>query len=457
MREAAARGPSIDITEFERRLRSAEANETPTSPDPLAELARLLHGDEPAPAADDPYKRVFAADERRAETPPPSPPPYPDQFHAGDLRGSLPPSHAVEDYSSYHYPSDRAHEAEWQDHATHGDAQYQAHDYLDYADEPEAYPDYEEEERPKGGFERIKSKVRAWHAVAGVVVIGAISVGWAFAHRSGVVAPSEIVTIKAPEGPAKVHPSTVAETPPPQRGATILDRTESAPPVKKVVSQEEQPVDPSAVARVVKLGDGPVDAPHEPAPAPALEPKKVKTVSVRPDGTIIERDAQPPAIARPAPPASPSRGGLDANPFSIDDGDASSQSATPKGLAKPATTPRIAQPPRPKPDKPAEVAAVEPNAAEPPAAADAAWAPATGGYAVQFGAAGSEAEARQLVQRITGKYGSQIGGNRVGYRLAKVGEKTVYRVRLGGVSKESAVSICEKVKAAGGNCFVAAN
>ena len=103
-----------------------------------------------------------------------------------------------------------------------------------------------------------------------------------------------------------MQPSTVAEAAAPQRGAAVLDRNQNAP-VKKVVSKQEQPVDPAAAIRVVKLGDGPVDAPHESAPAGGAnnpygaEPRRVKTVSVRPDGTVIDNDAPTPAIARPAP------------------------------------------------------------------------------------------------------------------------------------------------------------
>jgi len=43
------------------------------------------------------------------------------------------------------------------------------------------------------------------------------------------------------------------------------------------------------------------------------------------------------------------------------------------------------------------------------------------------------------------------------FKPAKVGDKTVYRVRVAGVSKDSANAICNKVKAAGGSCFVAGN
>jgi cell division septation protein DedD len=77
---------------------------------------------------------------------------------------------------------------------------------------------------------------------------------------------------------------------------------------------------------------------------------------------------------------------------------------------------------------------------------------ATGGYAVQFGAAATEAEARTLVKTVSTKYGVKAT-----YKPAQVGDRTVYRVRVAGVSKDSAAAICSKVKASGGNCFVASN
>ena len=62
-----------------------------------------------------------------------------------------------------------------------------------------------------------------------------------------------------------------------------------------------------------------------------------------------------------------------------------------------------------------------------------------------------------MMNKVAGKYGSQLSGHRLGYHHAKVGDKTVYRVRVSGMNKEFAVAICEKVKASGGNCFVATN
>jgi hypothetical protein len=451
MREATARGPSIDISEFERRLRGVQPQEEKPAADPLAELARLLHGDEAGRPAD-PYGHVFAEPSRSG--------PAQQQrqiegafergaFSPGELRGSLPPQPAPEPHQqqAYRPPSEPAVEADWPHHDQ---------DYLDYGVEGEEEL-YNEEPAPKGFFAKLRSGLRPWHAVAGVTAVGLVSVGLAFTHR-GSGGPREIADIHAPEGPAKIQPQTVAEAAAPQRGAAILDRTQSAP-VKKIVSNQEQPIDPAAAVRVVKLGgDGPVDAPHEPAPKAASpyvsEPKKVKTVSVRPDGTVIDRDAPAPALARPSMVA-PNRN----VPLGDARAAAAAPTATPKSPAKPATTPTAAAQPAPRP-KPLEKPPVQKPTAEQTAALETPAGDAaagTGAFAVQFGAAGSEDEARKMIQTVSSKFGGQLGGRRPGFRLAKVGEKSVYRVRVAGMSREQAVGVCEKVKAAGGNCFVAGN
>jgi hypothetical protein len=38
-----------------------------------------------------------------------------------------------------------------------------------------------------------------------------------------------------------------------------------------------------------------------------------------------------------------------------------------------------------------------------------------------------------------------------------VGDKAVYRVRVSGLSREDATSICQKIQTSGGTCFVAKN
>jgi hypothetical protein len=575
MREASAKGPAIDLSEFERRLRGPEPAKR-SGHDPLAELARLLHGDGAAAAAvRDPYRDVFAeepptrapraaprvpqpqqptfneedfvaerapaapraaprvpqlqqptfneedfaaerapaAPRAAPRVPQPQQPIFNEDDFVADLRASFEPSTPnppasqrrqapqqrgaprefpaapqrfeaperseapqrsearqrfeapprSEPPQRFEQPRPRF-EQPYREarHEPNGFRGPNANDwgndesqtYLDYgAQESEQDYDYEQDYYES---ERRPNRLKIGLVVAGIVILGGVSIGWGFAHRGG-GAPQEIATIAAPEGPAKVPPVGGDEQQE-QQGAAVLDRNENAT-VRNVVAHEEQPVDPTATAatRALRSGAGQADAsPADNAPL-VQEPKRVKTVSVRPDGTVIANDTVPTAAVAPSRPlrAAP----RDPAPDDV----AETQGGTPRNVAAspPVTTPRAA-----KPAKPAKVAVVEPppppivendDAGAAPSENAADPAPAPGTFAVQFGAAASEAEARTMMESVMGKYGPQLGGRRLGYRHAKVGEKSVYRVRVGGVSKESAVGICEKVKAAGGNCFVAPN
>ncbi len=72
-----------------------------------------------------------------------------------------------------------------------------------------------------------------------------------------------------------------------------------------------------------------------------------------------------------------------------------------------------------------------------------------GNYAVWFGAADNERDALKLANAIASKYSLQAF-----YEIAKVGDKFIYRVRSAELTKASANDICNKVKKAGGACFV---
>ncbi|MBI1981616.1 MAG: SPOR domain-containing protein [Methylocystis sp.] len=448
MRETSARGPAIDLGEFERRLRGPERK--PPVDNPLSELARLDHGQDRG--ATDPYSQILA--ESRDSRVQPS-----------DLRGSYDAAPPLSAEAPYHpEPSmeqvpERAYSvgADYQDMPQGYEPQQGAYEagyyegeanwsdesqFLDYGQE-----DGEYEDSYAGGW---RSWFRPWHAVVAISLVAVLSIGFAFWHRSGSNASREIATIMAPDGPVKVKPSAETETAADASGAVVLDRKEQAP-VQRVVTNQEQAVDPAVTPNAAQLGDGPVDLPHEPPPA-AAPPKRVKTVTVRPDGSRVDEGALPPAVAvasRPAPEAAPAVGAVATG--------AASTTATPPSQAKPTTTPpRIA---KPQPAAPKVAAIEEPAeaAAPPDADAEQATAPSKGGYAVQFGAADSEEAARALLKTVADKYRSQLGGLKPTFKMATVNEKTVYRVRVAGVSKESANAICGKVKALGGACFVAGN
>lgn len=479
MREFTVRGAAIDINDFERRLRGAEPPRKSPG-DPLRELARLMHGEEQAYAARQ-YDQMFATEEPRAPDPRNSAPrqALDEEAFAAELRGAIDADYAPERRAPNTGHQSAVHPEEPMERFAHGrdagfasadlaarhfsarsDAQtraqtslddqgdwaddhagYAGHDHAAYSDRDHAaYPDRDpedvggydaaEEEPERKGFMRV----RPWHAVTAIALIAASGLAWGFAKRGGILGKRDIATISAPDGPSKVPPAANADAGADKPEAAVLDRHENAQ-VKRVISHQEQAVEPRVEPRSVYNGAGQNGANGNSAPLAGSQPKKIKTVSVRSDGSLISSDA-PPAVAKAA-----NAGSRDAAMKHL--------STTPAPLPRPSTTPHAEKTAKPKP--PQKVAEAEDNTA----ATDSASKIQKGGFAVQFGAAANEAEAHALVSKVATKYGSQLGGHKPTFKMAKVGERTVYRVRVSGMSKESAASICGEVKSSGGSCFVA--
>jgi hypothetical protein len=467
----------IDVTEFERRLRAPAPSAT--YEDPLAELARLVDGK--SLAGDDPFRELFAAPRQAAERRPAPPAPVLGREHAffADLRGSLDGEHAgglPPDVIPSHAPPVAATEAA----APEGE-------YGDPAAWAEQEVAYDEPQRS------ARRSRRPLYAMGAIVCAGLVGIGASFAMRAKTPGSQELAMVKAPVGQVKVQPQNPGGVNVPNQSASILDRSAGAQ-VTKVVNREEQPVDLDQQVkqmRVITLGgpkDGSVSTagaqgaaavPVPPPPAASAsttntgfpEPKRVKTVSVRPDGSLIVADASPapandPIAALAAGRSAPTAAGAD---------NTMPRSATPKSTARVATTPKVeaaapvagdqspattplpvkakvATAPKPKPVK---VASAEDNSAAD--AAPVATASTGGGFAVQLAAPASEQEARSASSRLGAKFADSLGGHRPSVVKAEVGDKSIYRVRVSSLSRDEAVSLCEKVKAKGGACFVAKN
>jgi hypothetical protein len=298
----------------------------------------------------------------------------------------------------------------------------------------------------------------------------------------------------------------------------LKDSAAPTPAPVKLVSTEEQPVDllaqtpapapkspaadaepapapnsPAADGQLAPAPNTPIVAPTEglggaPAPGRTLFPsaKRVKTVSVRPDGTLISSDTAPDApVAQslaPAPspaPVAPARkpenagaAALAATPTIELPAKPEPKSSVRVNVAKtetpapadstsaplqlgPAThAVRPARTPKPKP---AVVADATPAAAETETTPKFETAAAGGGWAVQLAGAHSESEAQATLSRLQNKYSGDLGSASLAVHKAEVNGDTVYRVRAGGLSKADAHSLCSKLKASGGDCFVARN
>ena len=447
------RPPILDLEEFERRLRKPLAA-IQGDDDPLAELARFVGEQE------DPYKTVFEPLSRRP---------------AGTLwRG---PDHCEGEEFGAHEPLIRgdfaAVEAGLLGAARHESGEnLSLCEELDDCEEAEGvehwrYKDTAESSGEAGPpFEEIRSR-RPLYLMAAMIVAGIIGIGASFAFKGAVSPQVEIATIRAADGPAKIHPETAAGTEIPDQDASILGGSPQQPPVA-VVNNVEQPADLTAPANVPEAQANPpraiaglaTGAASVPVPAPPaqaqpqpsaeplsiadlLEPKKVKTVSVRPDGTLLPNDAptEVTATAVPVPAARPTTASM-------------AKAATPKSAARLAATPKPAADasgnPQPRTSVAADTRVVVPAAG--------ASQPSPGSFAVQLAAPGTEQEARETQVRLMQKFAAELAGFHTSIHKAAVGGKPVYRVRVAGFpSRDEAIALCQKLQSGGGNCFVAKN
>lgn len=452
------RRPMIDLEEFERRLRQPLAAHQ-REDDPLAELARLVGEQE------DPYKSVFEPLRRRPAAPLRSSwdqvedqeVPAREPFVGGDfaaIEAGLLGATRREDLESLSYsqPTEFAETGSWE-----------------YAEASEPFPQADPAE------EEIRSR-RPLYVMAAIIVAGIAGIGASFVFKGSVSTPTEVATIRASEGPAKIHPETTAAAEIQSEDASVLGGTQQPPPVA-AVSHVEQPADlsvqtsvpaqtepparvisglPSGAASVpVPLPPGHVQ-PQPPSAEPAsiaslIQPKKVKTVSVRPDGTVLPNDMPPPQVGSAAAPPAAARAAAP-----------TTKVVTPKSTARVATTPKPpevdanGQPVKLTPvaskAKRTQVADTAGTEAVPTATA------ASGSFAVQLAAPGSEQEARDIQVRLMKKYGAELAGFHPSIHKAEVAGKPVYRVRVVGMSsRDEATSLCQKIQAGGGSCFVAKN
>ncbi|MFG1428466.1 SPOR domain-containing protein [Roseixanthobacter glucoisosaccharinicivorans] len=266
--------------------------------------------------------------------------------------------------------------------------------------------------------------------VACVVGIGVASAGGLFAYRmmgsggstnSGEPPP----VIKADSAPTKVAGPTPTTGTDGQK--LIYDRVGGAPGTERVVPREEQPMDVNAAAAAAAAAAGAAPAA---AGTPSTEPKRVKTVAVRADGSLVENSASAPASALP-PGIAPTAYAPTQNPL-------------PTGAPAPKTVTTTA-------------AVGAASAAAPAAAAPAAVA--NGAYVVQVSSQKSESDAMGSWKVLQGRYPQLLGSYKASVRRADLGDKGIYyRAQVGPFStREEANNLCNALQAQGGTCIVTRN
>ena len=426
----------VDLEEFEALLRRPQSGAA-SHADPLAELARLVEGQRLPFAKQQPAQARVQDD--------------------WDLRG---PVHDVHPDARGAYGAADLNVGRERAPEPFAPAPYEQDPYSQnvYSQPSQVPPPPPGAWRQEDGVweDDVEPKRRsrtAIYAMGGALCIVLAGVAGTYAFRSGPATVANAPTIKAAVGPLKVVPEAPAPTSG-QSTATVLDKSGEKIGASRVVTKEEQPVDLSQVrtASIPAVG-----ASARPAGA-FPEPIKVKTVSVRPDGTIISSADAPARPANPAlmPPGQRSVANVAVAapaPAPAPAAPATPPAAAPKPVAAaPAaapgkTTTRVA-PPSELPAKPVQTAAVAP--AQTPAVAK-------GGFAVQLAAAGSETEARDKIGKYQRQFSSALGGHAPGVVKGEANGKSVWRIRVGGLNREDAVSMCVSIKDTGGSCFVASN
>src|SRR5215472_8796249 len=278
-------------------------------------------------------------------------------------------------------------------------------------------------------------------ALIGCAVFGTAG---AYAYRSYFSNPSSTqpppVITADNSTPTKIVPASAGD---PQSINVAQDRSAN-PDKEQIVSKQEETVAlkdlaTQAAPRVVL--PAPV-APGQGANA-SSEPKKIRTVAIRPDASDASGkpvSSQPAAAPRPAAaPAAPKAATASA-----------ARNGAPISL-------------EPQPNEPAAAPAARTRtAAAPPAstrAAPEATESTAGGFVVQLSSQKSEAEAQSSFRSLQAKFPNELGDLQPIVRRADLGSKGVfYRTLVGPfASAQEASQFCASYKAAGGQCVVPNN
>jgi hypothetical protein len=300
-----------------------------------------------------------------------------------------------------------------------------------------------------------------------IVVCAVLGSAGAYAYRSyatGVRGTQEPPVIVAERTPTKVVPAND-----PQSSKSIQDRVRDPGPNERVVSREEQPVElrnmiTTTPPRVV-LQSAPAPAqPSVAAPgaAPATvgslpptaqnpqgvgEPKRVRTVTIRPDGADLSGRPVAGGLGAPAGVAQvPSTRAVPP----------STTRATPNSRDNPVSLDPQAQAREPQATPRERSAAVTPPPTRAPSAAPSGG---SGGYVVQLSSQKSDAEAQASIRALQAKYPHLLNSQQPTVRRADLGAKGVfYRALVGPfASSGDAGHFCSSLKAAGGQCIVQKN
>jgi hypothetical protein len=506
---------ALDLEEIERQLRHSSQQPGSSKSDPLAELARIV-------GQDDPFRALLAGDKAPSRAgdmfarrePHFDDPGYREGPAAQGLRGS-PEDDEAAPFQAYQQAAlALTAEEEALLHGQH-ESRYSAapHEAELYFQEA---PGYAEPERT---FATVAPRRSRKGLVAIGAVLGAAVLGTAAAltlRPGGLIGGvnGEPPVVKAETGPSKVAPENPGGVDIPNQNKQIYERG-AQDAQTRVVNREEQPVDVRQATRTAGALADAAGGSAQVRMSPTIpsgvsgnaissslqgtsnaatgilgEPRRVRTVSIRPDGTMVAEQSAPSAGTVPASAA----------PMIIPRVDLQATPApTTPALTTPGTASASPQPPQARvvpPQRPRDMTStpvtaraggsvntndtliggaplqITPEAVRPKtdprlAAAPQALlreptetsaAPATSpGFSVQLAYRNTERDARVTFDQLQQRFAGELSGFSPSIRQAEINGKTAYRVRVGPMSRDDAAALCSRLKAAGGQCFVANN
>ncbi len=384
-----------------------------------------------------------------------------------------------------------------------------------YGDDAEVppYPDDDLELHGKRGVPR------SLVAVAGILALVLLGVLGFVMLRPGSGGTGTPPIISADAGPTKIAPPEPPSSGDDQQNKLIYDRVDngagSGTADTNLVTPGNEPLadvpatdTDNPIARVILPGGPTPEAPGtadadnagDSAAATAVNgddsaqsigPRKVRTVVVRPDGTIVSSDAVPapgdaPAstdappeatVATPPMPPAPTNddtaaiaGGTSGQELAITTApDTGSAAATPAPVVTPEPEAQApAPPPTPKPTPkvvatggdggPIDLTPSNGKSTTEVASGGAGAAPlVAGGMMVQVSSQRSEDAARATFSELQKRYPSILGGYDADIQRADLGDRGIYfRVRVGPFASANAQSLCGALKDAGGSCVLSA-
>ncbi|MGI9366601.1 MAG: SPOR domain-containing protein [Rhizobiaceae bacterium] len=376
-----------------------------------------------------------------------------------------------------------------------------ADDNFDHHDSFSEPPDFYEEQKRSSG-----RKV-AFAIVAVALLGGTAALGWNLLGGGD----SETPTLMASTDPVKVKPKDAGGKIVPNQDQAVYQNKDAnggaVATQDRLKDSREEPINVSVTPDATKT-DARVDTTKTRTVSPGLvKPRSVRTVVVRPDGTIVSSNPQQPSSSDiqtfnvPTPSLDlqeavsnqggeiTTQSGQDANSqlqtaavkkveettapakkvITINPQSSASQApASSPGLPAPtASTPNVeapkevaaVQPAPPAPKaaapKPVETKAAETPAPKPQAPKEETLPSVSSPYAVQISSQRSSAAAKQTYSTLSRRYASILQGKGVDIQKAVIkGKGTYYRVRIPAQSRAAANDICSQLKAQGGDCFV---